>query len=54
MTDREGLLELINILDGSCTTFADNSDGTSHEHGLFDNVDRNRLATLQAELRKPA
>ena len=52
MDAREAVAQLIDILLGSCTTFAGEEEyGTRHEHGLFDNVDRDSLKALRDELR---
>ena len=42
---KEALKELINTLLNSCTQY-NNDDTDSHEHDLFDDVDKKRLGEL--------
>lgn len=51
--ERGAVAQLIDILLGSCTTFAGEEEyGSHHEHNLFDNIDRDNLKTLRNKLQK--
>ena len=44
------VIKLIDVLQNSCTQYAEASGDDSHEHDLFDNVDRVILAEIKNEL----
>jgi hypothetical protein len=47
---KKQLLDLIGILENSCTNTDYGSDAPDHQHGMFDNVDRDRLDVMRIEL----
>jgi hypothetical protein len=48
---KQQLLDLIGILQNSCTT-DDDCNNSDHHHDLFDNVDRDRLEVMRIKLEK--
>jgi hypothetical protein len=46
---KQQLLDLIGILENSCTT-DDDGNTSDHHHDLFDNIDRGLMFELQTEL----
>ena len=46
---KKQLLDLIGILQNSCTT-DDDCNTSDHHHDLFDNVDRDHLEAMRIEL----
>ena len=48
---KEILMDLVSMLDASCTANDSTEDETGHSHNLFDNVDKDHLNQITERIR---